>query len=191
MNNQKNNLTDQELSQFGITSGNQSLKAIILDTMNRNDGKTNARTIRSEYDRRVVANFNGLLWNYCSDNQIAEVWSVLGPNTYHWLDTDESGTWTFVNDGDVHLRAYFEENPRYWGFNNVDEFLEILDRFTPPYNETISARHVDTVFSDFSQKSRDRFKCYLEEENKEEVELTPFEKNMIEIKKIYAELTNR
>ena len=193
MNNEYNNLTDQEVRKFNVTSGNQTLKAIIWDTMNRNGGTTNANMVRKEYNRRVVANFNGTLWNPCTENQLAEVWAVLGPNTYHWLDTDASGTWTFANDGDIHIESYFESNPRYWGFDDVHEFLKILDRFTPAYNEGLSDLDVDTHFSDFSQKSRDRFKGYLAEMNKEEeeVELTPFEKNLIEIKKIYAELTNR
>ena len=115
------------------TSVNAAMQIVAFDTMIRNGGSAPRKLIFAEIDRRLIHPLGDKMLNKLhSGNQIAGV-STMMSSRHNWI-TCGGGVWTLNDSAYCKILTHFESGPRNFGFENMDELLDLLDRHTDPYD---------------------------------------------------------
>ena len=131
MNAKAENLDLRTKMKLAGTSMLQAKQVVAYDTIVRNGGTASRKLILEECERRLVEPLDGYLYNRSTANNGPELSTRM--SSYHNWVTCRNAIWEF-NDGAIEdLKEYFNY-ARNYDFGSVDEFLEVLNRFTEPLN---------------------------------------------------------
>ena len=132
-----------QLISISVTNWTPAMQAVVADTLNRNGGSAPKQLIVSEIERRLVdvPELHDKFANNYSHNQYAELSATMGSNNTIGYGAIECsvigwGIWSFAAHGyeeaDAHLSLSYN-----FGFDSIDEFIAVLDLYTPPFGVTV------------------------------------------------------
>lgn len=129
MANDKIEITNKDALKLSKTNMAPAIQAVAFDTIRRNGGVATRKLILSEVQRRLVKPFDGELRNPFRKNQEAELSAEMRHNK-GWI-TINNRKWMLVDPSGVEIQNGLVDH-RYFAFESVDAFLEVLSQRTEP-----------------------------------------------------------
>ena len=127
------NLTATQIDALSQTNLSPAMQVVTYDTIIRNGGAAPRKLITSELFRRLINPLNKYLRiQHYSDGQLSGLCTTMS-GTKNWIDCSGDGVWRF-NEGMDEVFLSHLEGVTYFGFDNADYLLDLLDQVTEPYD---------------------------------------------------------